>query len=545
MDSCALVCSIRRRLLDNVGVIDVTFGSEVLLAMISRPRAGVLMIALDAAEPALIERWMDEGHLPNLDRLRRQGSYGRLGSTADALAGSVWPTFHTGTLPGDHALYHFVQWKAGAMAYRRPTPEWLPQAVFWRQASEQGRRVVAIDLSLLHPPEPIDGIEVSGWCAHDLLCPPASFPPETLAWARREFGGRAIPDEVATPQRAGALLRLHEQLLDWTARTRDLASVLMARESWDLFLVSFTATHLGGHKLWDASATRGRTSPREAEALSGALRELYMAVDAAVGRLVEEAGPASVLVFSLHGMGANTSRVSVLPEMMGRILPGPRGASLRPGRLERVRQIIPTEWRSRVKSRLPRGLQDRLTSFWRTSNVDFSSVRAFPMVADLQGYIRINVRGREAQGTVEPGREYDQLCEEIAEGLGSFADAETGRAVVDRVVRADRLYPEGRRCAELPDLIVRWSDFPACEHRQIESPRFGTVAWPTPGRHVDGRAGNHRGGGFLIASGPGLRSGASLDGAHIVDLAPTAFSLLDLPPRPEWIGRALPIAAEM
>jgi len=116
---------------------------------------------------------------------------------------------------------------------------------------------------------------------------------------------------------------------------------------------------------------------------------------------------------------------------------------------------------------------------------------------------------------------------------------------VDSVIRTDQLYPAGRHCAELPDLIVRWSASPAREHLQLVSPRFGTVAWPTPGSHVDGRAGNHRGEGFLIAAGPGLGSCATLDGAHIVDLAPTTFSLLDLPPRPEWVGRVLPLAADV
>ncbi len=58
----------------------------------------VLMIALDAGEPALIERWTEDGTLPNLAGLRARGGYGRLKSSGFWLAGSIWPTFHTGTL---------------------------------------------------------------------------------------------------------------------------------------------------------------------------------------------------------------------------------------------------------------------------------------------------------------------------------------------------------------------------------------------------------------------------------------------------------------
>ncbi|MFP4006601.1 MAG: hypothetical protein ACLFV6_01145 [Spirulinaceae cyanobacterium] len=38
----------------------------------------VIAIGLDAAEPTVMEKWMFEGHLPNMLRLREQGSYSRL-----------------------------------------------------------------------------------------------------------------------------------------------------------------------------------------------------------------------------------------------------------------------------------------------------------------------------------------------------------------------------------------------------------------------------------------------------------------------------------
>ena len=131
----------------------------------------VLMIALDAAEPTLVERWMNEGRLPNLRRLRDGGGHGRLRSSADWLAGSPWPTFHTGTTPGEHGMYHFVQWHPKRMTFVRPSSDWLPLRPFWRDAADRGRRVIAIDLPLTYPPQPLNGIEISGWCNDDLLAP--------------------------------------------------------------------------------------------------------------------------------------------------------------------------------------------------------------------------------------------------------------------------------------------------------------------------------------------------------------------------------------
>lgn len=500
------------------------------------------MIALDAAEPSLVERWMDEGHLPNLSRLRDEGSYGRLRSSAEWLAGSPWPTFHTGTLPGDHGHHHFVQWRKEQMDLVRPSAEWLPMRAFWRDAGRSGCRVLAIDVPSAYGPRPFDGIEIYGWCNTDLLAARGSYPPEVFDWAQKRFGPSRMPDEVYSMERAEALLRQRDDLIRWTHRTGELALELVEREMWDLCLVSLTATHRGGHKLWDATAVRGDPAEETEKELTGALREVYATCDEVVGRLRAGADADTIMVFSLHGMGPNASRVPVFSEMLDRILTDRKGPGAPPGVLQRLRAVVPNEWRARVKTLLPTELQDRLTVFWRMGGRDLSSTRAFPLVADLQGYIRINVVGRDAEGIVEPGTEYDRLCEELVSGLAGFVDADSGEPIVSEVVRSDQLYKGGTRVEELPDLIVRWSPTPASSHRRIVSPKHGAIEWPTPGGHPDGRSGNHRGEGFLLAGGEGVSPGVSLEGANIVDLAPTVFSMLGLPPRPEWVGSVLSIA---
>jgi ferredoxin len=109
--------------------------------------------------------------------------------------------------------------------------------------------------------------------------------------------------------------------------------------------------------------------------------------------------------------------------------------------------------------------------------------------------------------------------------------------------RTDQVLPAGARSDALPDLVVRWSDAPAATHRALRSPALGTIAWPTPGRHPDGRSGNHRPEGFLIAAGPELPQGSEAPAGHILDLAPSIRALLGLPPDPAMRGRSLAGAA--
>jgi hypothetical protein len=98
---------------------------------------------------------------------------------------------------------------------------------------------------------------------------------------------------------------------------------------------------------------------------------------------------------------------------------------------------------------------------------------------------------------------------------------------------------EGRRRDLLPDLVVYWADSPAACQRAVHSDQLGTIPWPSPGRNPDGRAGNHRGEGFLIAVGDDLPAGRDQTAADIRDLAPTACALLDVPPPWPMEGRPL------
>jgi hypothetical protein len=202
---------------------------------------------------------------------------------------------------------------------------------------------------------------------------------------------------------------------------------------------------------------------------------------------------------------------------------------------------VPDAWRGALKRPAGRrsGPAVDLLAAERGRLVDHRSDQPDVRFAWLQpGHHR---RRREPQGIVEPGRNFDALRDRIAAGLESFVDADTGEPVVARSIRPDDELAPGACSSSLPDLLVRWlvrwSNTPACRHRALRSPSLGSVRWPTPGRHPDGRSGNHRFEGILLGAGPGLRGALDLPEADISDLAPTIRALLGLAPDPTiWSG---------
>lgn len=508
----------------------------------------VLLIGLDAAEPSLVEEWMGDGTLPNLRRLRERGAYGRLESTAGLLTSSVWPSFLTGVPPGAHGGYHYLQWCPAEMRVRRWDPDWIDLTPFWRAMSESGPRTIAVDVPCASPPSRLNGMETSNWAALPQVYLPYAHPDSLKHWLAQRFGrslrqmSRRLSEEIYALQALDQHMTLTNRYLDATRRMADVAVALMKAEPWHLFVSVIGGAHRGGHELWDSTGVLNDGGPAVDRTLRDALRRVYMACDDAVGAHIQAAGPeTTILVFTLHGMTANTSRSILLEPMLRRILSGKPGPArpAAPGLLKRLRQLVPPRARLAVKSRLPFSFQDRLGAFWRMGKRNWSETLAFALPPDVNGYVQVNRRGREAQGVVQPGAEYEALCRRIAEGLKTFVDADTNEPIVESVTLADEAFPDAPRRDDLPDLIIRWASTPAARHRRISSPVFGAIDLPTPGKVFNGRSGNHTTDAFLFAAGNGIAAGSSIPGGHILDLPPTVYALFGLTPPPHMTGRPL------
>ena len=90
--------------------------------------------------------------------------------------------------------------------------------------------------------------------------------------------------------------------------------------------------------------------------------------------------------------------------------------------------------------------------FWE--NVDWSHTRAYAMGL---GEMYINVKGRESQGIVNPGPEYDALKSELKSRLVTMTDMETMEHPVRRVLSREEIYRQFDPNM-IPDLFVTNND---------------------------------------------------------------------------------------
>jgi predicted AlkP superfamily phosphohydrolase/phosphomutase len=206
----------------------VTWPIRQLLRMFRRRKAygkaqvkRVVIVGFDGMDPELANRFMSEGKLPNLARLRDNGTFRSLRTTFPAISPVAWSTFQTGVNPGKHNIYDFLArdlknylpylssaqisepkrhlrigkysvplGKPKIKGLRRGTP-------FWHWLGKAGVFCSVIRVPVTFPPEKFPGVLLSGMCVPDLKGSQGTFCFCTTRASGGEFreGGVRIPVE--------------------------------------------------------------------------------------------------------------------------------------------------------------------------------------------------------------------------------------------------------------------------------------------------------------------------------------------------------------
>lgn len=484
------------------------------------------LIGLDSATFDVVDPLLSEGELPNLRRLSEGGARGVLRSTTHPLTPHAWSTIVTGVNAGRHGIWDFTERDASGYQLVLVNGSFRKAPAVWDRLRRSGRRAGVVNVPFTWPAPEVEGFSIAGFDAASReqgLTHPEALRDELL----RRHGSLELDNKF--PLTDGKLdLDLVRRA---AAQKVEIVSWLTERFEPELLFVVFMAADHVHHLCWADWEAQGVASP---------VAEVYRILDEAVGALVELSGPeANVMVVSDHGAGPLHGVVNLNAWLASEGFlsyatgGGVTGRKLLGEAIE-LRRYVPERLRYALKQRLP-GLRER-THLHRGYNViDWPRTRAFAY--GTFGNIVLNVRGREAQGIVEPGEEEARVRDELEERLLELRGP-GGEPIVAQVHRREDLF-HGPELGKVPDLLVEFRDYAWLGKGNLKSRAEGL--WDRieiePGsRHS--YVGSHRHEGIAVLSGPAVQPGASLH-AELVDLAPTLFYLLGEPVPADLEGRVL------
>jgi predicted AlkP superfamily phosphohydrolase/phosphomutase len=540
----------------------------------------LVIVGLDGLDPDLAERYMAEGKLPNLSKLREEGFFGRLRTTTPSISPVAWSSFMTGANPSKHNIFDFLNrdprsYLPGLSSARignakrvlsfggyriplsKPEIRGMRKSVpFWKILGDHGIFSTILRVPITFPPERFKGHLLSGMCVPDLKGSQGTFsfyssnaerlgkmgagigipvdvvdgqvktrisgPANTLrnnpAEMQLPLTVTLSPDgETATLDVDGQVLHLRKGELSRWVRLAFRPGLGIKLRCVCRFLVSSIKPDLEMYvsplnidperpalpishpfyysvylaKLLGSYVTLGLAND------TWALNEGALSEDAFLELAYAHHNDWEKIFFNALEKTTRGTVVCVfettdsIQHMFFRHLDEDHPA-LKSGNGRRRPEIIEELYRrmDEMIGRVRQKLDDRsvlmvmsdhgFKSFrrgvnlntWLAQNgymavldgnsqtgewfrgVDWSNTKAYALGL---GGIYLNLKGREAQGTVAPGAEAVRLKKEIADKLSALVDGECGRRAINKVSDRDSIY-SGPYKENSPDLIVGYSE---------------------------------------------------------------------------------------
>ena len=505
----------------------------------------VLFIGLDGSTFDILDPLMKSGIMPRLKRFNEEGVRGLLETTIPPITPTAWVSWMTGKNPGKHGVFEFLLRRKGSGALpdqpvSSRSRDGLP---FWDVLGRMGKRAIVTNVPCTYPPTMVNGLMIS-----DFLTPRGrkdfTYPENLLEEVESRFGPYQLYiTEVYVPGKVDNILN---QLFDELKYKTQVNRYLMNEYGWDVFATHYWGTDRFQHELWHLlDESHPFFDRKEHLAHIGRIHDYWNAVDATLGELFDEVGEdATVYLGSDHGFGPIKKFLCFNVWLINEgLLVLKRDAMTRFKRaLFRVGLTPDLAYRSAMKMglahlRLSVGVTNRsklmkLANMLMLSLEDVDWSRTVAFSKGNYGQIFINLRGRETHGIVEPGPEYERVVAEVSERLRALVDTETGQPLIGPIWRREDLYT-GPHSDNSPDL-----QFLPCDmtNKPLGTLDLTSNKFITP---VYGNSGDHRMHGVMMGRGPELRRGVEIEGARIIDYAPTILHSFGVEVPSDMDGRVL------
>lgn len=439
----------------------------------------ILVIGLDCAAPGIL---LGYESLSNVRSLMASGCWGSLESVNPPITVPAWMCMSTSRDPGSLGVYGFRNrtdhsYDGLSIVDSRA----IRELAIWDQVAREGGRSVVIGVPPSFPPRRVNGISVSCFMTPDTKDHDFTWPPGV----RQEI--EALVGEYPVDVkgfRTDDKERLRDEIHEMTRKHFEVVRHFLAKRDWDYFQFVEIGLDRMHHGFWKHHDPNHVDHDPETP-YKDVIRNYYRLLDQEIGEifaLLDE--ETVVLIVSDHG---------------ARPLDG---------------GFCVNEWLIREGYLVLEHYPDRVTPFSQL-DVDWEKTRAWSE-GGYYARVFLNVKGRESRGTLERG---DVLVfrEDLKAKLEA-TEGPDGKPLGTVVFKPEEIYHELRNVP--PDLIVH---FGALAWRSIGGVGYGAIHMRENDTGPDDC--NHDTFGAFVLAGPGVDRRGEVQGARLLDIAPTLLEL--------------------
>ena len=446
----------------------------------------ILVLGLDGADPELL---LGDDRLTNVRGLMEAGCYGRLESIIPPITVPAWICMATSRDPGSLGVYGFRDrsdrsYHKMAMVESRTVGD----LTVWDQIAREGKRTVLVGVPPGFPARKLNGATVGCFLTPDPSKNTYTHPASLAAEINEIVGPYPVDVHGFRDRDKGRIL---DDIRTMNRKQFTVFRHLLADGDWDYAQLVAIGLDRLQHAFW-ADHDPAHHRHNADSAFKSSIRDFYRELDDEVGRTLDALDDDTiVLIVSDHG---------------ARRLDG--GFAVNQWLVEQDLLTL---------NRYPQ----TLTPFSKL-DINWDKTIAWSE-GGYYSRVYLNVQGREPNGAVTSA-DYETVRDDIKARFEAIADP-SGTLMGTQVFKPDQIYREIRGIA--PDLIVH----------------FGGLSWRAsggvgyPNLHIfEDETGaddsNHAQHGSFVLVAPGNPLTGEVEGARLLDIAPTLLDLggYDIPP---------------
>jgi predicted AlkP superfamily phosphohydrolase/phosphomutase len=475
------------------------------------------VVGLDGASWKLLDPWIDDGALPNLESLRSEGSWAANQSCLPPVTFPNWKCYSSGKNPGGFGVFWFeyIDLETGEITI--PNRHDFKTAELWHYLNDEGLSAGVVNMPTMYPPPEIDGYVICGGPdavegEYRSISSGYTFPAEFESVLSDRFDYRVHPDPLlSSNEEYGAEV---DAILDLLEKRFEVALYLFEKEGLDFVHVTLFYLNVLQHFFWNGEPTK-----RAWELVDDWIGQLRQLEDTNLVLMSDHGCAPTTTEFYINEwlkengylnthrtfedylttLGINRESVLALAKRLGIVDPL---AKIVP---ERIQQLVPQSAGTKRERKLEK--------------IVLPETKA---VASGQGPVYLN-----------PDYDIETVQDLLIEELTSITTHNGERLFTD-VHPRERVY-DGPYVEDAPEIIVEMRS-----GVHVNDGLGGGEIMTQPDRWA---AENTRSG-IFVASGPDFESAGDLGTIEITDIMPTVLASFGINTPTDIHGKALPIVHE-
>lgn len=490
-----------------------------------------VIFGIDGLTFRVLHPLMERGELPNFRKVRDGGCEAILESKYPPLTPPAWTSLSTGLKPARHGVFDFWTYddapEPGKPRKARVLTRRRGGKAIWNIMSEFGKQVLVVNVPATYPPEPVNGIMISGYMTPGTSVDftyPSSFKEELFQIAPNY----QIDLETNSYERLktmGKVEPLVDAIVSMTAERIKLMMHLLKEKPWDFCYLAFIGADRLQHPLWE-----------EVSALNDRTNDYFRQMDAALGQILDMLEPDDHLfIVSDHGFGGHSSYFDINEYLYSKGLltlgESFEASRRRSGRATRFRQVVTRLGLRSIARKVKRSL--KTVGMWAPPNfeagldrpalddIDWEKTLAY--VPSFSGF-----PSGYADIFLSPDFDADRVAA-LRDDLNQMKDPKNGQPLIDAIYSTE-VYGSGPFAPREPHMLLLPND-----DITFRVELGNEHLWENLGKAF----GSHQKNGVLYAYGPSFKRGFKAPNAEIYDLVPTLLRAMNLPFPCEFDGRVL------